>query len=793
MISISIQDLKPNPQDTSAFYLKQIYLIQADPNASLPSNSSAVAEPPVFSPPLGAIFANTLWFLSLVSSLSCAMVATLVQQWARRYIKVTQPARCNPQERARARAFFTIGVEKFRLPFVVEKLPVMVHLSLLLFLMGLVTYLTDTVTARVVSIAVMLCTALILIVYTSTTSMSACWLDCPYYTTFPSNELPLFCLLVLPIMKTVHHDYFWAWEVFTIVVLVLYLLNIVGKWLNSQAGKSTRNWIFRDTEERVEEAISRRSSELDTHVLDLTLDALGEDDAREKFLEFIPGFYRSDTVKDLRRCLPKNVLLKIHHTLLDFFSRTLSSNSVTGLVKLRRLATCLAAADEIDTSAEFEPDLQITTYKNWSGMPRSAEFGEFLSSYDKGRKGRYTQWMISNVTAGVNERDDRWIALAMDHLGIPEHVLRDYLSHGDSVILALVIHSVHHAIRSNFSHFCLLPPLSDFDVHNTLPGLQHEFCDLWNTLAQNARDHEDPSSSICVLKATRHIYLALHQGTDAAPVPPSTSTDNININDVLNQPSPYPLCAIPDHRPDSTIQVHDSTTVETSHAPAATAVPPSSESESLLAAESHLDDSIPHAAESPSGDLPPPDPSTPVESSATTSTHAIAHRPSILASVALDPPPLASASITDAPQHNIDEDRCPKCFSAVRGTLASPSLTSRPSDVLLADMQLCLTCATSQSDQSSLIPEHPPPGPAATPPPLAAHQGTSILDHNVALNGTELGVHADSRTSNPPASPVTTHYPHSTTSDHDMTGELSSYPLAGDPVPSHDSDHSQLQ
>jgi hypothetical protein len=112
--------------------------------------------------------------------------------------------------------------------------------------------------------------------------------------------------------------------------------------------------------------------------------------------------------------------------------------------------------------------------------------------------------------------------------------------------------------------------------------------------------------------------------------------------------------------------------------------------------------------------------------------------------------------------------------------------------VPLADVQSCLTFATSQSSQLSLIPEHPPPSPSVTPP-LAAHQETSILDCNVVLNGAGLGVHGDLQTSNPPASSVTTHYPHSTTSGHDMTGEPSTNPLAGDPVPGENSGLSLTQ
>ena len=431
--------------------------------------------------------------------------------------------------------------------------------------------------------------------------MSMYWLNCPYHTTFASKEMILFGAITLPVSMVTRNI---SVLVITGISCILYVLQ---RWWSS--GKSTRNWIFRDTEERVEEAIAKRSSELDTHVLEFALDALREDDAREKFLELVPGFYQSNAAKDLRQCLPKNVQSKIHHTLVDFLSRTLSSNSVVGLAKLRRLATCLAGADAIDISAEFESDVQITTYKNWNGMPRYTEFGEFLRSRDKGGEGRYTRWMLSNVIADVRERDGRWIALAVDHLGIPEHVLRDYLAHGDSVKLALVVHSIRHAIRFNFSSFCLLPPLSKFDAHNTLPGLQHEFCDLWNTLAQNARDREDPSSSISMLKATRHIYADLHPGTDAVSTSPSTSTNNVNIDHVLNQPSSYPLCNISDHRLDSTIQM---------------SIPSSSESEPIHADESYQGNSIPQPTESSPDDMPPPGHTTLVEPS-------IAHRPSILA------------------------------------------------------------------------------------------------------------------------------------------------------------------
>ncbi|KAH9952550.1 hypothetical protein BGW80DRAFT_1123776, partial [Lactifluus volemus] len=141
LLTVSVQDLKPNPQDTSLFYLANIYQLLADPNISRASILATPAQPPLFSPPRPAILVNSLWFLSLVIALTCALLATMLQQWARRYLTITQPARYIPHKRASIRAFFANGVEKFHLPWSVEALPALLHLSLFLFFTGLVIYL----------------------------------------------------------------------------------------------------------------------------------------------------------------------------------------------------------------------------------------------------------------------------------------------------------------------------------------------------------------------------------------------------------------------------------------------------------------------------------------------------------------------------------------------------------------------------------------------------------------------------------------------------------------------------
>ncbi|KAN0116056.1 hypothetical protein V8E52_006362, partial [Russula decolorans] len=141
LLAFTVQDLTPNSQDTSAFHLGNIYQVLADPNATRSSTSSPVAKPPSFSPSRSAVWVNSLWFLSLVMSLSCALWATSLQRWARRYLDRAQPARCNPEKRARMRAFFAEGVENMHIPWAVEGLPTLLHLSLFLFFGGLAVFL----------------------------------------------------------------------------------------------------------------------------------------------------------------------------------------------------------------------------------------------------------------------------------------------------------------------------------------------------------------------------------------------------------------------------------------------------------------------------------------------------------------------------------------------------------------------------------------------------------------------------------------------------------------------------
>jgi hypothetical protein len=142
---VSVQDLRARPesQDISAFYLANIYQVLAVPKLTAPRPSilSTAATPPPFSPPRYAIWVNSLWFLSLVISFTCALLEMLLRQWAYRYTRLTQQARRRPEEQARICAFFADGVDKMHLRRAVEILPALIHIYLFLFFAGLAIFI----------------------------------------------------------------------------------------------------------------------------------------------------------------------------------------------------------------------------------------------------------------------------------------------------------------------------------------------------------------------------------------------------------------------------------------------------------------------------------------------------------------------------------------------------------------------------------------------------------------------------------------------------------------------------
>ena len=562
MISVSIQDIQQNPQDTTNFYLANIYQVMINQNSPIISTSPP-SSPPRFSPPNHAVWVNALWFLSLAISLTCALLATLLQQWARRYLKITQ-SRYSPHKRARIRAFFAEGVEKCLLPWTVDALPTLLHISLFLFFAGLVVFLCNvnlTIFKLVLS-WLGFCAAF----YGWITCMPIIRHDSPYYTP-----------LSLP-----------AWQIVTGILFFSYRFL---RWFNWSVRFHPDGYFhFRDLEEScrkslaqgnqktAEETALNSSSEIDTRSFMWTFDCLDEDHELEHFFSGVPGFRGSKFVNDPLPSLTEEEKLKLYGGLRGLLDRTFSSDLLSAPVKDRRALICAKAVDPEHTPFDLEcppSDLKHTP-------PAFRTLDVILSEYQHsgpvaigianvlrgwGNKIHeddifYAQFAISKIIARMQPHDDSWFMLTSDELGFSETSLRDYAAHGDDLSLLILI----YLVRQQFIHFrksswsqkldfsFVLATASKFDAKDTSLELQHEFCALWNHILNEAQGNDHLMASL-ILRRIRKVFLSLHQDTNCTPTQFSAFTDDWDSN--LCELSSYPVCKVSDHRSDSTPHIHD--------------------------------------------------------------------------------------------------------------------------------------------------------------------------------------------------------------------------------------------
>ena len=548
LISVSIQDIRPNSQDTSNFYLSHIYKTIADPSESNISSSLPVSPPP-FSPPNYAVWVNALWFLSLLISLTCALLATLLQQWARRYLTITR-SRYSPHRRARLRAYFAEGIENCHLPWVVEALPTLLHISLFLFFAGLVLFLCN-INMTIFKFAlswVGLCTAL----YGCLTLMPIFRHDSPYHT-------PLSLLV---------------WHAVTGMSFVVFR---VLQWLSCFLCFDSRAYdrVFhleydyhklfaQGLQKTAEETALKSPSEVDTRSFMWTFDCLDEDHELVRFFSSLPGFRSSKVVRDPLPSLTAEQKWKLYEALDGLLDRTFSSDLLPSPVKTRRAMICAKAIDSHITGAYSILDRILSQYQ-YSG-PLATEIVQVARGWRTPMTedaALYSQAITSMIIARVKPRDNSWFILASNALGVSETVLRDHAIHGDSLSLIILIHIVrlqfnHLVMKSPWPHskFSLvLEAASKFDVLDTSPELQRDFCALWNQIVLRAQHDDDQALASFVLGRIRHIYIALHQDTGSTPTRFSASTGD--RDQTLKEPSSYPVCKVLEHHLNSAARIHD--------------------------------------------------------------------------------------------------------------------------------------------------------------------------------------------------------------------------------------------
>ncbi|KAJ7627981.1 hypothetical protein DFH06DRAFT_725796 [Mycena polygramma] len=176
----SYKNLIPDPGNMTVALLSQL---SEQLSAQFNGSHFAVTSPTPFQVPTTSLVCNGLWFVSLGLSLTCALLATLVEQWAREFLHKTE-IRPSPVRRARVFSFLYYGISRFGIHAIVDIIPLLLHIGLVLFFAGLAVFLLpiNSIMAGIVSGVLVVFVAL----YTVITILPVVSLDCPYRTPLSS-------------------------------------------------------------------------------------------------------------------------------------------------------------------------------------------------------------------------------------------------------------------------------------------------------------------------------------------------------------------------------------------------------------------------------------------------------------------------------------------------------------------------------------------------------------------------------------------------------------------------------
>ena len=315
-IVASYPTLQRNPADTTVLLLSQISqqlaaLSNGTPSPTLLTPSDLTS----FQPTPSAVRVNTFWFISLGMSTACALWATLMQQWTRRYVQVADGPYGQPK-RARIRAFFAKGVERFALAAAVEVLPVILHMAVLIFYIGLIDFLLNI--NHSVAFTVLALAAAFVLVYLVLSIMPLYFHDSPYQT--PLSAVFWFIREAAPLVK-------------------LWFLKRSEDVQRSIAER--RDKIAQGMRRSLEKVAVGLTWEMDLQALEWTLMSLDEDHELEYFLDGLPGLFRASaqpTSPGLRNALEAPI-----EPVADKLLATCSSGLLPEPARHQRLTVCLSA------------------------------------------------------------------------------------------------------------------------------------------------------------------------------------------------------------------------------------------------------------------------------------------------------------------------------------------------------------------------------------------------------------------------------------------------------------------
>ncbi|KAJ2927083.1 hypothetical protein H1R20_g10028, partial [Candolleomyces eurysporus] len=124
------------------------------------------------------IIVNSFWVCSLILSLNSVMLTILVKQWLAEYTWDVGTAVLSPEQTFTLRQMRFAVLQKWRVPTIIDYLPLQLLAALVLFYGGLITFLT-TMHPVVAGLGISL-TAVSVVIFVLTTAIPAVWPTAPY-------------------------------------------------------------------------------------------------------------------------------------------------------------------------------------------------------------------------------------------------------------------------------------------------------------------------------------------------------------------------------------------------------------------------------------------------------------------------------------------------------------------------------------------------------------------------------------------------------------------------------------
>jgi hypothetical protein len=222
------------------------------------------------------IATNVLWTISLALSLTCTLSAILVQDWMQEYLRHSQ-CHNTPSTRARIRAYLFNGLRGYRLDQVISAIPILLHLAILIFGAGLITYFFafNNIVAYAALVAYSIAGTLYLVI----TISPLISLSSPFKTPI-SNVL----------WRTVQLIRLSALDVTQSVVSFILPDSIFNRFRLPKIIGACRERYHGGIVRAIEQRLETTHSNMDTNSLGWAISSVQSDSALESFIAAIPRF-----------------------------------------------------------------------------------------------------------------------------------------------------------------------------------------------------------------------------------------------------------------------------------------------------------------------------------------------------------------------------------------------------------------------------------------------------------------------------------------------------------------------